>query len=130
MTWGYAEELNNARLDEITARAGNGAKLRGYTDPRPARAGAITTQTLLFEFTMGSPFAPGAASEVLSPTLPAPTTGLADGLVTWFRIVQTDGTTFVADGGIPSEMTVNQSQVQTGADVTMTAFTLTSGNRG
>jgi len=80
MAAGYATALRNAQLDAITTYAGAGAKLRIYDGTRPATGGTATT--LLAEFTLGSPFAPGASGGVLSPTLPSAVNAGASGKAT------------------------------------------------
>lgn len=127
MAYGHNVALRNAQLDQITTRAGNGALLQVYTSPRPATGDAITTQTKLAQFTCGTPFAPSAAAGVLSPTLPADTTGLASGQANWFRIVKSDGTTHVTDFGL-TEATLNNQNVSVGAAVKVLAWTITAGN--
>lgn len=129
MAAGYAVALRNAQVDAITTRAGNTAKIRIYDGSRPATGGAATT--LLGEFTGASPFAPGAAAAVLSPTLPSNTTGLAAGTATWGRIVQTDGTTHVADfsvGTSGTDLILNTATISVGLTLSITAFTITAGN--
>lgn len=129
MTTGYAAGLRNAQLDAITTFAGNGALLRLYSGTRPATGGAVTTK--LAEFTLGTPLAAGAASAVLSPTLPADTTGLAAGDATWFRIVKADGTTHVIDGSAGTsgtDLILNTATISVGVAVSVTAFTITRGN--
>jgi hypothetical protein len=118
MTTGYAANLRNAQLDAITTFAGNAALLRIYNGTRPATGGAATT--LLGTFTLGSPLAAGAVAGVLSPTLPADTTGAAAGTATWFRIVKADGTTHV--------LILNTTTVSVGVALAITAFTITRGN--
>lgn len=129
MAAGYVTALRNAQLDAITTRAGNGAKLRIYDGSRPATGGTATT--LLAEFTLGTPFAAGAAAGVLSPTLPSNTTGAAAGTATWGRIVQSDGTTHVADfsvGTSGTDVVLNTATISVGVTVSITAFTITAGN--
>ncbi len=129
MTTGYAVTLRNAQLDAITTFAGNGAKLRIYNGTQPATGGTATT--LLAEFTLGSPFAPGASSAVLSPTLPSATTGAATGTATWFRVVKADGTTHVLDGTAGTsgtDMVLNTTSVSSGVAVSVTSWTVTRGN--
>lgn len=116
-------------MDAITTFAGAGAKLRIYNGTRPATGGAATT--LLAEFTLGSPFAPAASNGVLSPTLPADTTGSAAGTATWFRIVKADGTTQVIDGSVGtsgSDLNLNTTTISSGLTVSVTGFTITRGN--
>jgi len=129
MTTGYAANLRNAQLDAITTFAGNAAILRIYNGTRPATGGAATT--LLGTFTLGSPLAAGAVAGVLSPTLPADTTGAAAGTATWFRIVKADGTTHVLDGSVGTsgaDLNLNTTTVSVGVALAITAFTITRGN--
>jgi hypothetical protein len=129
MTTGYAEDLRDAQLDAITTFAGNAALLRIYNGTRPATGGAATT--LLGTFTLGSPLAAGAVAGVLSPTLPADTTGAAAGTATWFRIVKADGTTHVIDGSVGTsgaDLNLNTTTVSVGVALAITAFTITRGN--
>lgn len=123
---GLALTLRNNRLDEVTARAGNTALLRVYTAPRPATGGAATT--LLAEWTLGTPFAAAAAAATLSPTLPADTTGVTNGTASWWRIVQSDGSTHVMDGDVGVEMTMNTTSVASGAACKVLSFSITEGN--
>lgn len=123
---GLALPLRNTRLDDVTARAGNAALLRVYTAPRPATGGAATT--LLVEWTLGTPFAAAAVAAVLSPTLPADTTGVTNGTASWWRIVKSDGTTHVMDGDVGVEMTMNTTSVATGAACKVLSFSISEGN--
>lgn len=91
---GRATNLRNAQMDAITTFVGNAGKFQIYDGARPATGGAATTK--LAEFTTGSPFAPGSAAGVLSPTIPSATTGLAAGTATWARQT-TSGGTFCTD---------------------------------
>ena len=125
MAAGYSTALRNAQLDAITTAVGNAGKLALYDGTRPATGGAATTK--LAEFTLGSPFAPGAAAGVLSPTLPADTTGLAAGTATWGRIT-TSGGTFVIDLGVGTDITLNTTTVSVGVTCSVTSFSITRGN--
>lgn len=125
MSAGYSTTLRNAQLDAITTAVGNAGLLRIYDGSRPATGGAATTK--LAEFTLGTPFAAGAAAGVLSPTLPSGTTGLAASTATWFRVV-TSGGTFVADGGVGDGMTLNTTSITVGVPVSVSSWTITRGN--
>lgn len=122
---GYSVTLRNAQLDAITAVAGDAGLCAIYDGARPATGGAATTK--LAEFTMGAPFAPGAAAAVLSPTLPSGTTGLAAGTASWFRIA-TSGGTQVIDGSVGVDMILDSTVIGIGQPVRMVAFTITRGN--
>lgn len=121
---GYATRLRNAQLDAITTDVGNAGLLQAYNGTKPSTGGAATTK--LAEWTLGSPFAPGAAAAVLSPTLPSDTTGITNGMVTWLRITRSDST-FVMD--IPvSQVTLNTNQITTGLPCKVLGFSITAGN--
>jgi hypothetical protein len=122
---GYAVNLRNAQLDAITTFAGNACLLRAYDGTQPATGGAATNK--LSEHTLGTPFAGASAAALLSPALPADVNGLQSGQVTWFRIVQSDGATFVMD--IPaSQVTLNTNQIVVGQPVKILGFSITAGN--
>lgn len=128
MTTGYSSTLRNAQLDAITTAVGNAGKLQIYDGTRPATGGAATTK--LAEFTLGSPFSGAAAAAVLSPTLPANTTGITGGTATWFRIT-TSGGTFVIDGSVGTsgaDLILNTVTISAAVTVSCTGFTITRGN--
>jgi hypothetical protein len=128
MTTGYATTLRNAQLDAITTAVGSAGKLQIYDGTRPATGGTATTK--LAEFTLGTPFAAGAASAVLSPTLPANVSGLTAGTATWFRITTSAGG-FVIDGSAGTsgtDLVLNTATISIGVTVSVTGFTITRGN--
>jgi hypothetical protein len=122
--------LRDAMLDAITTRAGNAALLRIYSGTRPATGGTATT--LLAELTCGTPFAAAAVNGVL--TLGAITqdsSANATGTATWFRIVQSDGTTFVLDGDVGtsgSDLNLTTTSIVATQPVSISSFTITEGN--
>ena len=130
MTTGYNVTLRNAQLDAITTAVGNAATLKIYDGTRPATGGAATT--LLGTFTCGTPFAPAAASGVLSPNLPASTTGVAASTATWFRLSTSSGTQDI-DGSVTAtggggDMTLNTTTISIGLTLNVTSWTITRGN--
>lgn len=132
MALGYATALRNAQLDEITARAGSSALLRIYDGSRPATGGAATN--LLAELTCNATFAGAASSGVL--TLNAITqdsSANATGTATWFRIVQSGGSTHVMDGSVTGsggggDMELSSTSIVAGGTVSITSATITAGN--
>ena len=132
MALAYDVSIRNAQLDEVTVRAGNAALLRIYDGSRPATGAAVGGAVLLAELTCGTPFAAGAASGVL--TLGAITqdsSANATGTASWFRIVQSNGTTFVMDGNVGtsgSDLNFNSVSITSGGTVSVTSFTITAGN--
>lgn len=124
----YNTTLRNARQDAITTAVGNAGKLQIYNGTKPAAGGTATTK--LAEFTLASPFAPGASSAVLSPTLPSSTTGLADSTATWFRVTTSAGA-WVIDGTAGTsgtELVLNTATISTGLTVSVASWTITGGN--
>ena len=122
--------IRNAMLDTITTRAGASALLRIYDGTRPATGGTATT--LLAELTCNATFAPAASGGVL--TLNAITqdsSANASGTATWFRIVKSDGTSFVLDGNVGtsgSDLNLTTTTIVSGQPVSVTSFVITEGN--
>jgi hypothetical protein len=128
MTTGYVTSLRNAQLDQITTAVGNAGKLQIYDGTRPATGGTATNK--LAEFTLGTPFGPASSAGVLSPNLPANTTGLLAGTATWFRITTSAGG-FVIDGSVGTsgqDLNVNTTTISIGLTLSVTGFTITRGN--
>jgi hypothetical protein len=130
MALGLNATLRNNMLDQITTRAGASALLRIYDGSRPATGGTATT--LLAELTCNATFAAAASSGVL--TLNAITndsSANATGTASWFRIVQSDGTTHVLDGNVGtsgSDLNLNTTSIVSGGPVAVSSFTITVGN--
>jgi hypothetical protein len=125
-----AATLRDAMLDAITTRAGNGALLRIYDGSRPATGGSATT--LLAELTCGSPFAGAAVNGVLTANaITQDASANATGTATWFRIVQSDGSTFVLDGNVGtsgSDLNLTTTSIVATQPVSVTSFVITEGN--
>lgn len=130
MTLGFNSTTRNAWLDAITTRAGASAKLRIYNGTQPATGGTATT--LLAELTCNATFAPAASGGVL--TLNAITqdsSADATGTATWFRLVQTDGTTHVFDGTVGTsgaDLNLNSTSIVAAGTVSISSFTITAPN--
>jgi hypothetical protein len=122
--------IRNAMLDTITTRAGASALLRIYSGTRPATGGTATT--LLAQLTCNATFAAAASAGVL--TLNAITqdsSADATGTATWFRIVQSNGTTFVLDGDVGtsgSDLNLVTTSIVATQPVSVTSFVITEGN--
>lgn len=126
---GYSIELRNAKLAANTTVIGNAGKLEIYSGTMPATGGA--EGTLLASFTLGSPFAPAPVNGVQSPTLPAATTGVANGTAGWARVTKSDGSTAVMDltvGTSGAQINLNTLTISTGVAVSVTSWTITAGD--
>jgi hypothetical protein len=77
-------------------------------------------------------FAAAATGAVLTlEAIVADSSANATATATWFRIVKSDGTTHVMDGDVGtsgSDLNLNSVAITTGAEVSVTSFTITAGN--
>ncbi len=132
MALAYDEtSIRDAMLDLITTRAGTSALLRIYDGTRPATGDTPTN--LLTTLACGVTFAPAATGGVLTANqIASDTSPSASGTATWFRVVQSDGTTFVLDGDVgveaPTDLLIGSTTILTGSTVSVDAFTITEGN--
>ena len=133
MALGMAATLRNNMLDEITARAGASALLRIYAGTQPATGGTATTQ--LAQLTCNATFAPAASSGVLTlNSISSDTSADATGTATWFRVVQSDGTTHVFDGTVSTvsagtgDLQLDDTSIVLGGTVAISSATITAGN--
>lgn len=133
MALGFVSALRNSRLDQITARAGPNAILRIYAGTRPATGGTPTT--LLAQLSCNSTFAPAASGGVLTLNSISPaTSAAATGTATWFRIVQSDGSTHVTDGSVSTvaagtgDLRLDDTNIVLGGTVAISSAQITEGN--
>lgn len=115
----------NARLDAVTSTVGNAGLLRIYSGSAPANCAAAATGVLLSAHTLASPFAPGASSATLSPTLPSDATAAASGTAGYWRVYKSDGTTCVLQGTLGTsgtELVLNTTAIVAGGPVSITAW--------
>ncbi len=133
MTMGFNVTLRNSRLNAITTQAGASALLRIYDGSRPATGGTATN--LLAQLTCNATFAPAASSGVLTLNSISPaTSAAATGTATWFRIVQSNGTTHVLDGSVSTvsagtgDLQLDSTSIVLGGTVAISTATITDGN--
>ena len=133
MALGINVTTRNDMLDRITARAGASALLRIYDGSRPATGGAATN--LLAQLTCNATFAPAASSGVLTlNSIASATSAAATGTATWFRIVQSNGTTHVLDGSVSTQaagtgdLQLDSTSIVLGGTVAISSATITAGN--
>lgn len=130
MALAYSTAVRNAMLDAVTTGAGGSALLRIYDGTRPASGGTATT--LLAELTCNATFAPGASSGVLTlNSITQDSSANASGTATWFRIVKSDGTTFVMDGNVGtsgSDLNLTTTTIVSTQPVSVTSFVITEAN--
>lgn len=119
----------NARLDSIESTAGTSAKLRIYTGDQPADCATAASGTLLVEMDLPSDWMNAAATgQKTKLGTWQDTSANGTGTAGYFRIYDSAGTTCHLQGDIPDDMTLDNTSISTGQQVTITAFTLTDGN--
>lgn len=133
MALGLNVTLRNNMLDEITSRAGASALLRIYDGTQPATGGTATN--LLAQLTCNATFAAAASSGVLTlNSISSDTSANATGTATWWRIVQSDGTTHVLDGTVSTvaagtgDLQLDDTSIVLGGTVAISSATITDGN--
>lgn len=120
----------NGQGDNLSARLNSGF-LRIYDGTQPATAMvAVSTQTLLAELTFSATAAPATSNGLITfNALTADPSANATGTPTWFRAVQSNGTTVVMDGTAgASGCNLNLSgltggQIIIGGTVSVSSFT-------
>jgi hypothetical protein len=120
----------NGQGDNLATRLNSGF-LRIYDGTQPATADtAITTQVLLAELTFNATAAPATVNGLITfNAITADSSANATGTPTWFRAVQSNGTTVVMDGSAgASGANLNLSgltggQIIIGGTVSVSSFT-------
>lgn len=110
----------------------NGGKLRIYSGTQPATAStAISGNTLLAELTFNATAFGASSNGVATANSITPVTAAATGTATWFRALDSGGvdvTDNVYDGTVgtaTSDLIINSTAIQSGAQVSVTSLTLT-----
>lgn len=130
MTISFSAALRTARLNAIVTAAGAGAKLRIYDGTKPAAGAALSGNTLLAEFTLGATLGT-ALGATLTFGAVSNVNGSATGTPTWFRIVLSDGTTFLMDGtagGAGSDLVLSPAAITSGQPVSISSMTISEAN--
>lgn len=116
--------LRNNMLDEITGYAGSNAILKVLSGTQPSGGGAETT--VLAQLTLNATFAGAASSGVLTlNSVTADSSASANGTATWYRIYQSDGTTWVMDGDVSTtaagtgDLQLDDTAISTGGTVAL-----------
>lgn len=134
MTLQLSALARNNRLDSFETTVGVSPLLRIYSGAPPANAAAAATGTLLVEATLPSDWLAAASGGTKSKSgtwedVSANNTGVAG----HFRIYESTGTTCHLQGTVTAtagggDMTVDNTSINAGQDVTVTSFVLSDGN--
>jgi hypothetical protein len=120
----------NGQGDNLAARLNSGF-LRIYDGAQPATADTVIgAQVLLAELTFGATAAPATSNGLITfNAITADSSANATGTPTWFRAVQSNGTTVVMDGTVgASGANLNLTgltggQIIVGGSVSVSSFT-------
>ena len=135
MSYQFSVAARNGALDAIEVAAGTSAILRIYdlTAGAPANCAASITATLLVEMTLPSDWMAAASSGAKAKSgtwqdTSANNAGTAD----FFRVWDSAGTTCHIQGTVTAtggggDMTIDNTSIAAGQQVTVTAFDLTAG---
>jgi hypothetical protein len=97
----YAVTLKNTWLAALITAAGTGAKLELWAGTVPATAEtAITTQTKLVSLALANPIGPAPSGGAVTLSAITPANAVASGTATFFRIMDTAGTTCLDQGTV------------------------------
>lgn len=124
----FSDTAANAEATALGALCNSGF-LRIYDGTQPANANtAITTQNLLAELTFGSTaFGAAAAGLITANSITQDSSANNTGTASWFRCVESNGTTTVMDGSAgtsSADLDLNTTSIVTGAVVQCSAFTV------
>jgi hypothetical protein len=128
----YSTTVHNGFLDTLNTRLGSNAKLRIYSGTKPATAdAALSGNTVLAELllTTPSPFGSAASRVLTAAAIATDLTADATGTAT-FASFLTSGNTRVLDVTVgeaadSADITVNTKSFVAGAEVEITAFSIT-----
>ena len=130
----FSVAVRNAMLDAIESTAGTSAILKIRTGAAPANCAAADSGTVLGTLNLPSDWMAAASSgaKAKSGTW-EDTSADATGTAGHFRVYASDGTTVVMQGTITAtggggDMTLDNTSIASGQQITITGFTLTAGN--
>lgn len=120
----------NAQMDTLLNVLNSGF-IRIYSGTRPATADtALSGNTLLAQLTFGSTAFAAASGGAKTANAITSTTALATGTATFYRAVQSDGTTVNHDGSVGTSGTdaiISTTSIISGASVACTSMVITAG---
>jgi len=124
----FSQARRHEMLDAIAPNFNSGL-VRIYDGSKPATADtAVSSQTLLAELTMNaSAFGAASSGTITAAAITADSSANATGTASWFRVVESDGTTIICDGTVgtsTSDMVINTTSIVSGATVSIASYTI------
>jgi hypothetical protein len=133
MSLQFSTSVRNAMLDAIEATIGTSAVLKIRTGSPPANCAAADTGDVLASFSLASDWAAAASSgsKALNST-PLSETASGTGAAGHYRLYASNGTTCHEQGTVTAtggggDMTVDNTSINSGQTVNITAMTKTMG---
>lgn len=126
----HSNAARNAKADALARLLDNGY-FRVYSGPQPANADTAVGggNTLLAELRFNATSADAAVAGVLTfNAITGDAAANASGTATWFRALQSDGSTVVLDGSVAeggADANINKAAIVAGAPVNITSLTYT-----
>lgn len=121
----------NAEANALAALLNDGY-LRIYDGTQPANANtAITSQTLLAELRFPNPaFGTAVAGVITANAITSDADANATGTASWYRCLESDGTTVVGDGSVGTtgsncDMEINSTSISIHGTVSVSNFSIT-----
>lgn len=133
MTVTYTTAVKNARLSAIATAAGTSPLLRIYNGTPPATVNAaLSSNTLLAQLAMAStPFGAPSSGTMTAGSIVDDSSADASGTPSFWRIVKSDGTTYIAQGSAGTsgtDLVLADATITSGAAVNVASLVITSGN--
>src|SRR4051812_10156455 len=128
----YKESVLNTRLDDLTTAIGSNGKLRIYDGTQPAHVDtALSGNTLLADLALSATAAAGASSHVLTlSAITADSSADNTGTATWGSLL-TSANVRIVDFSVSTsgaDLNLNTVSIVSGAQVSVSAFTITASN--
>lgn len=130
----FSAAVRNARLDAIETAIGTSAVLKIRTGAPPANVAAADSGTVLATLNLPSDWLAAAAAGVKSKSGTwQDTSADAAGTAAHYRIYASDGTTAHVQGTVTAtggggDMTVDNTNIAAGQQITITSYDITDGN--
>jgi hypothetical protein len=128
----FSAAVRNARLDQIESTIGTSPKLQIRTGAPPASITDADSGTLLVEFTLPSDWMANASGGSKAKQGTWQANAVASGIAGHFRVKDSAGTTTHIQGtvaqGSGGDLNVDNTNIATGQQVTISTFNLTDGN--